>query len=281
METYSIQRNCWKFLLIVVASTVFAVLLHQVHYDPLMNLKTKPQSIVITSGWFPPVAFVSLALSFCIMGLIFLWVQKTLQGTGLRKGVLFGLALSGLWIMGMIEAYVIFKVSLLGEIYTGIADSCGILVMSVLLGKYLAKDNTGQEKQKSVKFAAILIILVMYLIVRYCAYVVLYIDSAYSTRPLATLLWTVGMGGWVGIMYRLVGGEIGPHHPLKDAVMFGGLVFGLNWLLYNLFALLFIVVPVSDLISRSGFDTFGVILGVYLSSMLSENGLWSGKGIKG
>ena len=281
METCSLQRNCWKFLLIILASTGFAVLLHQVHPDPLMNLKTKPHSIVITSGWFPPVAFVSLTLSFCIMGLIFLWVQKTLPGTGLRKGVLFGLALSGLWIMGMIEAYVIFKVSLLGEIYTGVADSCGILVMSILLGKYLAKDNTGKEKQKSAKIPAILIILVMYLILRYCAYVALHIDSAYSTRPLATLLWTVGMGGWIGIMYRLVGGAIGPRHHLKQAVMFGGLVFGLNWLLYNLFALLFIVVPVSDLVSRSGFDTFAVILGVYLSSMLSENGLWSGKGIKG
>jgi len=267
MKTYPVQRIFLKFFLIIVASTVLAVLLHQLHRDPLMNLSAKPQSIVITSGWFPPVAFATLALSFCAIGLIFLVIQKTLRGTKLRKGGAFGLALAGLWIIGMTEAYVLFPVSLFGEIYTGIADSCGILIMSILLGKYFADDTLGREKHKSTTSPAIAILPAMYVVVRYFSYTILQIESSYATRPLATLLWTVIMGGWIGIMYRLVGGGMQYAHPLKHAVVFGGLVFGVVWILFNLFALLFIVVPVLDLLYRSVFDALAVIIGVYISSL--------------
>lgn len=270
MKAHTTQRNCWKFFLIIVASTVLAVLLHQVHHDPLMNLGSKPQSIVITSGWFPPVAFTALVLSFCAMGLIFLGIQKTLRGMKLRKGGVFGLALSGIWIIGMLEAYVLFPVSLFGEIYTGTADSCGILLMSILLGKYLADDTRDREKHPGTMFPAIVLLPVMYVMMRYFSYIVLHIESSYTTRPLATFLWTAGMGGWIGVMYSLVGRDMWHRQPLKHAVVFGGLVFGLNWILFNLFALLFVVVPVSDLLYRSVVDAFAVMMGVYLFSLVQR-----------
>jgi len=271
MKTYTRPKQSWKFFLIIVASTVFAVLLHQVHHDPLMNLSTKTQSIVITSGWFPPVAFATLALSFFAMGLIFLVIQKALRGTKLRKGGAFGLALSGMYIIGMIEASVIFPVSLFGELYTGIADSCGIVLMSLLLGKYVADDTLNREKNISTTIPAIVTIPVIYVVVRYFSYTVLHIESSYTTRPLATFLWTAGMGGWIVVMYRLVGRDMWSAHSLKHAVFFGGLVFGLNWLVFNLFALLFIVVPVLDLVYRSVFDVLAIIIGVYISSLFQKH----------
>jgi hypothetical protein len=75
------------------------------------------------------------------------------------------------------------------------------------------------------------------------------------------------MGGWIGIMYRLVSGGMLRTHPLKHAAVFGGLVFGVTWILFNLFALLFIVTPVLDLVYRSFVDALAVILGAYISSM--------------
>jgi len=78
------------------------------------------------------------------------------------------------------------------------------------------------------------------------------------------------MGGWIGIMYRLVGRDIGYKHPLKRAMVFGGLVFGLNWLVFNLFALLFIVVPVIDLVYRSVFDALAIIMGVYIFTLFQK-----------
>lgn len=259
-------QQIWKFILIIIASTVLTLLLHQVHNDPLMNLSTKPQSIVITSGWFPPVATMALAFTFCVMGVIFRRIQNRLEGTGFRKGGQFGLALGGMYLVGMIEGYVLFPVSFFSELYTGIADSCGIMLLSLLLGKYLANDSLQRDENRGAMFPAMVTIPVMYIMVRYFSYTVLHIESSYVTRPLATFLWTAGMGVWIGIMYRLVGRYLWPSHSLQHAAIFGGLVFGLNWLIFNLFTLLFIVVPLWDLLCRSVFDSFAIIIGVYISS---------------
>ena len=265
-----IQNKTLKYLLIVFASTILSVLLHQVYDDPLMNLSGKTQSIVITSGLFPPVAFTALASTFGIIGFIFLGIQKSLRGSKLRKGMVFGLAMSGVWIIGMTEAHVLFSLSLFGEIYTGIADGSGILVMSLLLGKNLADDTFEEKILPETTYLAITIIAVIFILVRYLSYSVLHIESSYTTQPLATFLWTMIMGSWIGIMYTLIGMNIYQRNPLKHALLFGGLVFGLQWIIFNLFALLFIVVPVLDLILRSVFDTLAIILGVYFFSMFQR-----------
>lgn len=257
-----------RFLLIVLASTVFAIVLHQLHHDPLMTLSTKARSVVITSGLFPPVAFGSLAATFAILGLVFLAIQNSLPGTRRYKGALFGIALGGMYVVGMIEAYVVYPVPLFGEIYTGVVDGAGILLMSLLLGRYMADDGpeaVGMEYPVS----ALLIITACYVAVRYFSYTVLQIESTWATRPLATFLWTAGMGAWVGVMYVLVGRGISPARPARQALFFGGLVFGINWLLFNLFVLLFIQVPLLDLLYRGAFDSAAIVAGGYISSFFS------------
>ena len=257
-----------KFFLIIFVSTVFAVLLHQLHHDPLMTLSTKDKSIIVTSGYFPPVAFASLALAFGIIGFMFLAIQKILYGAKQFKGALFGIALGGMYLVGMIEVYVVYPVSLFGELYTGMADGSGILLMSLLLGKYMADDMPDEERLAYPKFPAIFILPVSFVLIRYFSYTVLNIESSYSTQPLATFLWTAGMGCWIGIMYILIGRSINLENPKKQAVVFGGLVFGTNWIIYNLFTLLFIKVSVLDLLYRSIFDSLAIITGVYISSFL-------------
>ena len=259
-----------KFSLIILAGTVFAVLLHQLHHDPLMTLTTKAKSIIITSGYFPPVAFASLVVAFCIMGFVFLAIQKTLHGTKLYKGTLFGVALGGMYLVGMFEVYVVYPVSFFGEFYTGLVDGSGILLMSLLLGKYMAVDMPDGERPSRPVFPAIVIIPVIYVLIRYFSYAVLHIESSYSTEPLATFIWTLGMGCWIGFMYLLVGRGVRHENPVKQAMVFGGLVFGINWIIYNLFTLLFIKVPVLDLLSRSILDALAIIAGVYVSLLISN-----------
>lgn len=76
---------------------------------------TKAERTVITSGYFPPVAVVGLDTPFCIMGLTFLAVQKTLRGTKQRKGALFGVAHGGMCPAGTRKAYMAYSVSLFCE----------------------------------------------------------------------------------------------------------------------------------------------------------------------
>lgn len=264
-------KRVWKFFLIILAGTTLAILLHQAVPDPLMTLSTKSKSVVLTSGWFPPIASAALALSFGIIGMIFLAIQKVLPGTKIEKGRSFGLALSGLYIIGMVEGWVLYPVSLFGEIYTGIADGCGILLLSLLLGKFMAEDTHNEKKSGGTSFLTPLIITIIFMVARTFSYTFLNIESTYIERPIATLLWTAAMAGWVSIMVGLVGRHLRPSYFLQQAVLFGGLVFGFNWLVFNLFALLFIVVPLWDLLSRSVIDAMGVTAGVYISSLLSNH----------
>lgn len=262
-------RNVFKFVAIVLAGAVFAVVLHQVHHDPLMTLQTKSRSVVVTSGYFPPVAFASLVAAFGIMGAMFLALQKSLYGTRVTKGALFGIALGGMYFIGMLEAYVVYPVPLLGEVFTGAVDASGILLMSVLLGRYLAADAPDGDSPRAPLLPAVLIIAAAYVLTRYFSYAVLHIESSSSTRPLATFLWTAAMGCWVGVMYPLIGRGLLPGSPFKRALAFGGGVFGVNWLVFNLFALLFISVPLSDLLCRSMLDALAIIAAVYLASFFA------------
>lgn len=263
------KKRGLRFSLIVFASTVFTVILHQLHHDPLMTLAGRAKSIVITSGYFPPAAFAGLALAFCIMGLMFLMVQRSLRGTGRLKGALFGAALGGMYLIGMLEVYVLFPVSLFGEFYTGAADCAGILLMGVLLGRYAADDTHRGEGPVRPVFPALAIIPVVYVLIRYFSYTVIDIESSCSTRPLATFIWTAAMGCWGGAMYVLIGRGIAYGSPFRQAVVFGGLVFGVNWLIFNLFALLFIETSLPDLVYRSIFDALAIALGIYISSFFS------------
>ena len=265
-----LQNKTLQFIFIVMISTIIAVLLHQIHNDPLMNISSKTQSIVITSGFFPPIAFAALAMTFSIIGLIFLRIQNRLLGSKIQKGMLFGIVMSGIWIIGMTEAHVLFSLSLLGEIYTGFADSCGIFILCLLLGKYFADDTPANKSKPKTRYISILIIATMYIVVRYFSYTILNIESAYITNPFGTFIWTAAMGIWIGIMYVVMDMNIYKKIPFKHALLFGGLVFGLQWILFNLFALLFVVVPVSDLLFRSVFDTIAIILGVYFFSVKKQ-----------
>ncbi|MCK5101141.1 MAG: hypothetical protein KAR45_23730 [Desulfobacteraceae bacterium] len=261
------KNKTLKFFFVVMISTILSIIIHQIHGDPLMNLSFKTPSIIITSGLFPSVAFFALAMTYGILGLIFLGIQKHLWGSKLRKGLVFGLAISGVWMIGMTEAHVLFRASLFSEIFTGFADCCGILLMCLLLGKNFAEHNLLKTSKPKTSYLAIIIITIMYVLIRYFSYSILNIESAYITYPLGTLIWTMAMGAWIGFMYTLMDLNIYPGNQLKQALFFGGVIFGVQWVIFNLFALLFIVVPVSDLLLRSGFDVIAIILGVYFFAL--------------
>ncbi len=53
-------------------------------------------------------------------------------------------------------------------------------------------------------------------------------------------------------------------------MIFGGLIFGINWLIYNLFTLLFIRVSALDLLYRCIFDALAISIGVSISIFVSR-----------
>jgi hypothetical protein len=263
------QKNSWKLFFIAVGGTIVTLLGHTLADDPMLqHIDGFTQSIVIRAGLFKPVAFICLVLTYMVMGFIFLRIHKGLRGTNHRKGLSYGVSLGGLWFFAMVETHPMFNVSLIGEFFIGLISLFAILLMSILLATYAADMIPAPKKPMRIWFPATIIIPICYLLLRYFSYTVIHIESGYSARPMATFLWTAGMGIWIGVMYHLLEMETLRSQPLKQALVFGGLVVGINWIISNLFFLLLLDYSILDVLYRSGVDTLAIIAGAYLSSLM-------------
>lgn len=63
-------------------------------------------------------------------------------------------------------------------------------------------------------------------------------------------------------MYLLLQTESVGRAPVKQALWFGGVVFGIDWLLYSLALPLFVDVSMAEFAVRVGIDIFSVIAGL-------------------
>ncbi len=201
-------------------------------------------------------------ITFGALAGIFVLIQDTLPGTKLHKGLLYGFLFGVLWFIGMFEPGIS---PLWLSFFSGLADGLPILLLGILLGVFTATDTgTNLEQRAANPMLSIVIVALLYTIGRYFSYAILHIDSAYSTLPFATLFWTVGMGLWVGGMVQLLKQGVRGNSPLKRALMFGGIIYGTDWLLYHLFMILFFDISLADLVLRAGTDAIFVAVGVFI-----------------
>jgi hypothetical protein len=107
---------------------------------------------------------------------------------------------------------------------------------------------------------------------RYVAYAVIQVNSGYAVRPVATFLWTLGMGLAVGLMYGLLKQGLRGNSPLGRALWFGVVVFGIVRVMCNFFmpvvfdmSFISFPVPILNYVFRAGVDILSVTAGVWLA----------------
>ena len=255
-----LKRNQWKIMGIVLLCTVFDVIVHYFGPDTLDT--GFPKSVIVKNGLLIPAAILLFFITFGALAGIFVLIQDTLPGTKLYKGLLYGLLFGGLWFIGMFEPGIS---PLWLSFFSGLADGLPILLLGILLGVFTATDTNNHLEQRAANpMPSIVTVALLYTIGRYFSYAIIHIDSAYSSLPIATLFWTVGMGLWVGVMYPLLKQGVKGNSPLKRALMFGGIIYGTDWLLYHLFMILFFDISLADLVLRAGTDALFVAAGVFI-----------------
>ncbi|MEW6182625.1 MAG: hypothetical protein AB1500_05530 [Bacillota bacterium] len=229
-----------------------------------------PPSVFIEKGLFIPAVVVLFIVTYGAAAAVFAAIQKELPGARLSKGFRYGISFGVLWFIGMIEMTLIAGSSLSYELYSGSVDGISFLLLGVLLGVYSGADSIGKADGR--KFAAALVsvtvISLLFLIGRYFAYAVLHLESAYINEPLATFIWTLCLGVWVGVMYQLLRQGIGGNSAFARGLWFGVLVFGSDWLLYTLFRAVFVKIALIQIVLRVGVDVIFVSAGVAVSERL-------------
>lgn len=257
----------WPKILYLVLASVFAdVILHRL-FAPSIEYDFPP-SFFVEKGLFLPAASVALIIWFGTLAIVFAFIQDNLPGNRIMKGLRYGVGFASLCFLAIFEMCLIFNSPILGELRTSTTDGVSILFLGLLLGRFVGTDSKHFGKQEKVKRVLFIVIPFTFLVGRYFGYFIFHIMSAYNEKPIATFVWTLAIGMWIAVMHRLLK-EASEKPPGVRAVRFGILIFGIYWLIYNLFVLLFVNVSVLDVFVRVIIDILSVTVGIWVVEKLS------------
>lgn len=259
-----LKRNRWKMVAIVVVCLLVDMVLHltimPITYPTDVKLSSFVQNDIVG-----PVAGLALLLTFGALAIIFVGYQHRLPGKGIVKGWWYGLAFAVLWLIGFVEVSVLFDTSLADEFMNWLPDGISLILLSLLLGAFTTNDQQHTERNHSKPRTPILPIAAAFALGRTVAYLVFGTNTSYDPDLLPVFNWTVAMALWVGIMYAILRPNASTQSPLAQALWFGVLVLGTDWVLFNLFVLVFIDLPILDIVFRALLDLPFIIAGVFVT----------------
>lgn len=229
-----------------------------------------PPSYFVRNGLFLPAAAIALFIIFLFLCIVFISIQENLPGSTLAKGIRFGVSFGGLWLIGVIGMSIFFGSPLRHEVLGGASDCASLIILGVLLGAFTATDSfDGSDGSLMRMIAALLIIAFFFTIGQFAAFMLMIELPYFNISGSSTFVWTVILGVWFGVSYWLLRhGIIKEYSPVKRSFFFGGIVIGINWILFNLFVLLFVDLPILDPIILSVLNVVSIIVGIFVFETL-------------
>lgn len=256
-------KNILRFVSIVLLATILRIIIQIIHgADPLAKVLTS-SSLVQRLGE-PAIAGPAILLTYFLLALIFVKIQKNLSGKKFQKGLLYGGLFGLLWFFGMIEGHIEMAAPLIAEIIFGLLETIPIITMSLLLAISFAEDSRDKINLlfKKYDFMLVSCIAFFYVAGRYFLYTIIGVNSTYSTNFIPISLWVISNGIIIGSMYYFLSHKITEQSYIKKALVFSFIVFGTDWLLFNLFAPLLFNISFFDIIWRPIVDIFFIFFGI-------------------
>ena len=262
----ALKKHWWKILLAVLVSVLIDIIFHRL-FAPRIEYNYSP-SVLIEKGFFLPAVSMALVIWFGSLVIIFALIQGNLSGTKMMKGLRFGIAFGVLCFLAIFEMCLVFDSSLADELCTSIIDGISILLLGLLLGRLVGTDRASPGSRTKLSQKSLIVISLFFLFGRYFGYMIINVMSAYSEKPTETFLWTLGIGYWIAIMYWLLK-ETPERSAMVQALRFGVLIFGVYWLIYNSFVLLFLDLSILNVFLRVTIDVVSITVGIWVASKLS------------
>lgn len=250
------MRRLSKLLLIGILTTVTRIIGQ--FLIPAGEQSVLEPSVFSTNGTMPIAFTIYGIVVYTIIAALFFLINRKLVGHKIWQGQQYGISCCLIWIVYLWEP--LPHVAPLDRITYPIIDSLALLVMGLLLGVFFGEIN--HKKEKCIfDWRAISIITLSFVAGRLLQYLVFDIYASFETKFMETMLWTIGTGFIVALVVNWYYFHINHTHKIRDAVLVGGGLYGLDLLLFNFFMPLVFSVDIPDLIIRTTVDIIAVVLG--------------------
>lgn len=268
----NMNKKQWlKIFLIIIVITIFRTMVQPLIPDN--GISPFPPSVIVQAGLIP-VAFVLYGIIMLgLLSVVFVLIQDGLPGTRLMKGITFSLSFGLLWFVYLLEPLPHGTWEIPSALYYPIVDGLTLASLGLLLGIFIAQDSPGTEKARlGTGIVALAAIPALFLAGRLLSYNVFHIYSSNTTRPFDTMLWTIVMGVYIGVMYLVLRPGLNVRTPMVKAAYFGIIVFGTNIFLNDMFMPIPFDMAIlgmgtfsyEDMIVRTAMDVVSVTAGVYI-----------------
>jgi hypothetical protein len=187
-------------------------------------------------------------------------------GGRLTKGLKTGFIFSIVWTVFLVEP--LPHGSTIDLFTYPIADSFVLLVLGLMSGRFLSENSPKKKHRLTIdSIWNVSIITLVFAIGRMIQYRIFDIYSMYEQAQVRTLIWVICAGIIIGFMFEYVKDTVNHKNAFTRALIFGGIIFGVNLLLFNFFLPLVLKVDILDLSIRTLIDTVSVIIGCIITNV--------------
>ncbi|WP_106449255.1 hypothetical protein [Trichococcus alkaliphilus] len=260
------KTKCILKILFVGVMTTFSRIIGQLLIPP-GEQSVLPPSVFVINGTMPIAFSVYGVIAYSLIAAMFLLVYNQLSGSRVVQGLKFSVACSLIWIVYLLEP--LPHAAPLDRITYPLADTFSLLVMGALVGVMLGRNEAKKNSKVpwNSSLPAIVAITVLFIIGRLIQYYVLDIYSSFAEKTLETIIWCAVTGLTTACVLAWFNKYVQQRNRTTNALIVGGMLFGLNLFLFNFFMPLVFDADMIDLLLRTFVDIAAVTVGCLFFSV--------------
>ncbi|MHB1454730.1 MAG: hypothetical protein ACYCYM_12370 [Saccharofermentanales bacterium] len=249
------MKRTMKFLLVGFITTIIRIIGQL--FIPSYEQNVLAPSVFVKQGIMPITFLIYAFFGFSVISAMYLLVEKRMTGSKISKGLKYGAAYCVIWTAYLFEPLPHSAgADFINAIAYPIADGIALLVMGLLIGILIAKDSDRMVvEKKKYKFSSALLSLVFMTICfmagRIFQYAVMDIYSSFDASFLITLLWVTITGITVSAVLLWFNQFVSCKNKIKRALIIGGILYGINMIIFNFFIPLVFDFDVMALLTRT------------------------------
>jgi hypothetical protein len=258
-----------KIIIVFMTTIIAFFILKKIFVDvggmPESFKKVYSESIFSNRGIITPVLFIIFITILFHLLINYIKLNYNIPVSNKTRGLVFGGIYGILWFLGFLELSVVYNSNIYRHLLSAIRDMLTLLVFGAAAGLMFTK-KTNKYSIDRKTFLAIPFVGVFFLIMHWAQYGITFHELNQTIDNGWQILYLFCLGSWIGFMYLFL--RQSDKNSLWNIFFFAFNLIGVNWILYTSFYLVFLNLPIFDLIIRCLFDLIGITVGVVFVEVL-------------